>query len=130
MATFRRVLVTIHCANMAGAEEFCGRILGLRESCRFPMTGEPEHVEYSVGGTTPAIGSSAGLRAHGMPAATPGHPFEIGIDTDGVDAAVASLRAAGVRILHEPAVSPAGIVHAHVADPDGTWISLDQKAGR
>lgn len=59
-----------------------------------------------------------------MPAATPGHPFELGPETDDVDATVSELRASGVTVIKEPGMSPAGIRYAYIADPDGTWISL------
>ena len=56
--------------------------------------------------------------------ATSGHPFEVGLETDDVDATVSELRAHGVTIIREPSMSPAGIRYAYIADPDGTWISL------
>ena len=126
MATFLKALVTIYSVDIRRAADFYGRVLGLAETYRFPRDGEPEHVEFHVGGTTIAVSSPAGLRSHGMPPATPGHPFELGIETDNVDAAVDELRAAGVEIIRDPSMSPAGIRYAYIADPDGTWISLYQ----
>ncbi len=126
MPTFLKALVTVYAGNLAKAVDFYGRVLGLEETYRFPGSGDPEHVEFRVGSTTIAVSSAAGLRAHGLPPATPGHPFEIGIKTDDVDAAVEQLRAAGVTILKEPRESEAGNRYAYVADPDGNWISLYQ----
>src|SRR5512136_2264442 len=126
MATFLKALVTIYSVDIRRAADFYGRVLGLAETYRFPRDGEPEHVEFYVGGATIAVSSPAGLRSHGMPPATPGHPFELGIKTDNVDAAVDELRAAGVAIIKDPSVSPAGIRYAYIADPDGNWISLYQ----
>ena len=83
-------------------------------------------MEFRVGNATVAVSSPAGLRSHGMPSATPGHPFEVGLETGDVDATVKELRASGVTIINEPCVSPAGVRYAYIADPDGTWISLYQ----
>ena len=76
MATFLKALVTIYSVDIRRAADFYGRALGLAETYRFPRDGEPEHVEFHVGGTTIAVSSPAGLRSHGMPPATPGHPFD------------------------------------------------------
>ncbi len=126
MATFLKALVTIYSADIRRAADFYGRVLGLPETYRFPGEGEPEHVEFEVGGGTIAVSSPAGLRSHGMPPSTPGHPFELGIKTDNVDAAVDELRAAGVAIIKDPAMSAAGNRYAYIADPDGNWIALYQ----
>lgn len=126
MANYMKALINIHSADIRRAADFYGRVLGLEETYRYPSQGEPEHVEFRVGGATIAVSSGAGLRSHGMPAATPGHPFELGIKTDNVDAAVAELRAAGVTIIKDPSMSPAGNRFAYVADQDGNWISLYQ----
>lgn len=124
MATFVKALVNIFSSDMAQAIGFYGGALGLRETYRFPASGEPEHVEYEVGETTVAVSSAAGLASHGMPPATPGHPFEIGLKTDDVDSLVTELRAKGVTILKEPFSIAAGNRVAYIADPDGTWISV------
>jgi catechol 2,3-dioxygenase-like lactoylglutathione lyase family enzyme len=126
MPTILNALITIYSADVANAIDFYARVLGFEEIYRFPRAGEPEHVEFRVGSATIAVSSPAGLRAHGMPSPTPGHPFEIGLKTDDVDATVKELRAGGVTIIKEPCVSPAGIRYAYIADPDGTWISLYQ----
>ncbi len=128
MAVFLKSLVNIYSADMRRATDFYGRVLGLAETYRFPYEGEPEHVEFDVGGATIAVSSPAGLRSHGMPPATPGHPFELGIKTDNLDAAVSELRASGVAIIKEPSMNPAGVRYAYIADPDGNWISLYQNS--
>lgn len=126
MAAILKVLVNIYSADIQRAADFYGRVLGLAETYRFPSGGEPEHIEYQVDSTTIAVSSPAGLQSHGMPPATSGHPFEIGIKTDNVDTTVAELRAAGVTVLKDPSVSPAGIRYAYITDPDGNWISIYQ----
>ena len=124
MPTILSALTTIFSADIAKAVDFYGRVLGFQETYRYPRDGAPEHVEFRVGNSTIAVSSAAGLRSHEMPSATPGHPFEVGLETDDVDATVRELRAHGVTIIREPSMSPAGIRYAYIADPDGTWISL------
>ena len=126
MPTILSALTTIYSADIARAVDFYGRVLGFEETYRFPCDGEPEHVEFRVGSATIAVSSPAGLRSHGLPSATPGHPFEIGLETGDVDAAVKELRASGVTIIKEPSISSAGNRYAYIADSDGTWISLYQ----
>lgn len=119
-----KALVTVFAKDMARSAAFYGEVLGLRQTYRFPASGMPEHVEFSAGGVTVAVSSDAGLKAHGMPASSPGHPFEIGLKTDNVDGAIAELKAKGVTMLREPFSSAAGNRVAYIADPDGNWISL------
>jgi lactoylglutathione lyase len=126
MVSYLKSLVTIYSSDIQRAVDFYGHILGLTETYRFPRQNEPEHVEFQIGGTTIAVSSPAGLVAHGLPPATPGHPFEIGIKTDDLDGAIRELRAKGAAILKEPTDSPAGNRYAYIADPDGNWISLYQ----
>ena len=123
-------LTTIYSADIAKASDFYGRVLGFQETYRFPRNGEPEHVEFRVGSATIAVSSASGLRSHNMPESTPGHPFEVGLETDDVDAAVSELRAQGVTIIREPSMSSAGIRYAYITDPDGTWISLYRSKGK
>jgi catechol 2,3-dioxygenase-like lactoylglutathione lyase family enzyme len=126
MATFIKSLVTIYAQDILKAADFYGRLLGLEETYRFPSEGIAEHIEYRIGTTTLAISSPAGLQAHGMPPATLGHPFEIGLKTDDVHAIVQHLSTNGVTILKEPSLSAAGNQYAYIADPDGNWISVYQ----
>lgn len=130
MATFIKSLVTMYAQDILRAADFYGRLLGLEETYRFPPEGIAEHIEYRIGTTTIAISSPAGLQAHGMPPATPGHPFEIGLKTDDIHAIVQQLRAQGVTILKEPSLSAAGNQYAYIADPDGNWISIYQTMER
>ena len=130
MPTFTSALVTVYSSDISRAINFYGKILGLTETYRFPYEGEPEHVEFRIGSMTVAVSSPAGLASHGMPPPSAGHPFEIGLKTDDVDALIAELRDLGVTILREPFSSAAGNRTAYIADPDGTWISVYHKLGK
>jgi predicted enzyme related to lactoylglutathione lyase len=124
MTKFIKALVTVYSSDIGRAIDFYGGILGLEETYRFTSLGVPEHVEFRVGSMTVAVSSAAGLASHGLPSATPGHPFEIGLKTDDVDALIAELRVKGVTILKGPFSSPAGNRVAYITDPDGNWISV------
>jgi len=126
---FSKALVTLFCRDIAVAADFYGRLLGFRETYRFPREGTPMHVEFDAAGTTIAVSSDAGLASHGMPASSRGHPFELGFKTGHVDTTIAELRAAGVTILREPFDSEAGNRVAYFADPDGNWISIYHNRG-
>ena len=128
MPTFVKSLVTIYTNDIAKSADFYGRVLGLEESYRFPKEGAVEHIEYSIGSTTLGISSPVGLVSHGMPPATPGHPFEIGLKTNNLHEVVEHLRTESVVILKEPTLSDAGNMYAYFADPDGNWISVYQNA--
>lgn len=119
-----KALVNVYCRDMARAEAFYGGTLGLSETYRFPREGVPEHVEYAVGAATVAISSPNGLASHGMPAPSPGHPFELVFKVEDVDAMVEQLRVAGVTVLRAPFDTAAGNRSAYVADPEGNWIAL------
>jgi lactoylglutathione lyase len=127
MPTFTNALVTVYSLDISRAIHFYGKILGLPETYRFPYEGDPEHVEFRIGSMTVAVSSPAGLESHGMPPPSSGHPFEIGLRTDDVDALISELRDLGVAIIREPFSSPAGNRTAYIADPDGTWISVYHK---
>lgn len=126
MPQFFKALVTVYAQDIERSAHFYGVVLGLPESYRFPATGVAEHIEYAVGATTIAISSPTGLRAHGMPAASAGHPCEIGLKTDDIVQVFVQLREAGVPIIKEPTASAAGNWYGYCADPDGNWISIYQ----
>jgi lactoylglutathione lyase len=130
LPTYLDALATIYSSDIERAATLYGTVLGLSETYRFPKDGKPMHIEYGIGGTTVPVSSPEGLKPHGMPPATAGHPLEIGIKTENLDSALAELRAAGATILKEPSVSDAGNKHAYIADPDGNWISLYEHVGR
>lgn len=123
-------LLTIFARDIARSADFYGKTLGLRETYRFPRSGIPMHVEFDAGDNTVAVSSDAGLASHGMPPSSPGHPFELGLKVDDVDATVASLRVAGVTVLREPFDSEAGNRVAYIADPDGNWVSIYHNLGK
>jgi lactoylglutathione lyase len=129
MARFSRAVVTIYTTDIEKAVDFYGRILGLEETFRHGSGDVPGHVEFHVGLTTLALSARSGLAVHGLPAASPGHPFEIGLKTDDVGALIADLRDQGITALKEPFFTNAGNRVAYIADPDGNWIAVYDEHG-
>jgi hypothetical protein len=95
-------VVTVYAVDIGTAVNFCGQILDLEETCRVALQGDPEHIEFRIGFTTLALSSLPGLAVYGLPAASPGHPFELGLQTDDVDGLIAELRDKGVTVLKAP----------------------------
>ena len=73
-----------------------------------------------------AVISPAAIREVGLAAPSPGHPLEVVVWCDDVDAAVTRLRSAGVRVPVEPYDHVADHRRAYVADPDDNWLALVQ----
>jgi lactoylglutathione lyase len=80
-------------------------------------------VELRLGGGLIAISTLDAIAAYGLPA-TRGEPFELALGADDTDAAVGTLRAAGVPVLVEPMVAPNGQRVAYLADPDGNRVRV------
>jgi lactoylglutathione lyase len=120
---FRDCLTSLYCADLDASLRFYRDLLGFTETFRYPRDGEPLHVELRLGGTVIAVSTLAAIADYGLPASR-GEPFELAIGTEDADAAVGTLRAAGVPVIKEPLVAPNGQRVAYVADPDGNRVRL------
>jgi catechol 2,3-dioxygenase-like lactoylglutathione lyase family enzyme len=120
---FRDCLTTLYCADLDAALRFYRDRLGFTETFRYPRDGAPLHVELRLGGAVIALSTLDAIAAYGLPA-TRGEPFELALGADDTDAAVATLRADGVRVLTEPMIAPNGQRVAYVADPDGNRVRI------
>jgi catechol 2,3-dioxygenase-like lactoylglutathione lyase family enzyme len=120
---FRDCLTTLYCADLDASLTFYRDRLGFAETFRYPRDGAPLHVELRLGGAVVALSTLDAIEAYGLPARR-GEPFELALGTDDTDEAVATVRAAGVRVLVEPMVAPNGQRVAYLADPDGNRIRV------
>jgi lactoylglutathione lyase len=93
-------------------------LLGATVSYRFPAEGDPAYVGLHLGP------SHLGIGADPDAAADPGQRFTLWAYADDCDAAVATLRAAGVAVLTDPADQPWGERMATVTDPDGNKVII------
>jgi lactoylglutathione lyase len=108
--------------DMRRALTFYVDALGGRIGYRYPQTGEPVYVTVRLGSSS--VGIAADASGDGPSAA-----FELCAYTRDVDAAVARLRTAQVRVVDEPSDQPWGERMARVLDPDGNRVSLFGEEG-
>lgn len=102
-------------------------VVGMNESFRFPDDGEPAFVTLSWGGGSLGLGTydvTPGLEARDLRVPEAGRGFELCIYVPDVDATVARLQAAGIRILVPPVNQPWGERLAYVLDPEGNTVML------
>jgi predicted enzyme related to lactoylglutathione lyase len=118
------VMPNLYAADVEASAAFYRDLLGGTETFRTPADGPGLHVELRLGGTVIAITNRDEGAPQGLPAPTAGHPLELVVWCDSADAAVTSLRAAGVQVLVEPYAHVAGRLRAYVADPDGNHLAL------
>jgi lactoylglutathione lyase len=97
--------------------EFYQRLLGFTETYRFPTEGAPQYVGLTLAGSYElGLGEDAAIPTGA------GQRFDLCVYAEDCDAAVAHLRAHGVKITSEPADMPWGERAARVEDPDGNRL--------
>jgi lactoylglutathione lyase len=109
--------------DLSRALGFYRDALGGEITYRFPPDGEPQYVSLRYGASSLGI---AVQPPDESPAGT--GPFTLWAYVDDCDAAVARLRAAGVRVLDEPGDQPWGERMVAVADPDGNRVLVAGRA--
>ena len=123
---FTSSMPNLYSADVASAANFYRDLLGFTQTYQFPAEGSPRHVELRLGNSMLALTSHSAIREAGLAAPSPGHPHELVVWCDDIDAAITGLRSAGVRILVEPYDHVAAHRRAYVADPDDNWLALVQ----
>lgn len=121
---FTESMLNLYSQDLPRAVGFYRDQIGFQQTFRFPAEGDPRHVELRLGASRLALSDRAALAETGLPAPTPGHPHELVVWCDDVDAAVARLRGAGSPVVREPYDHVAGHRRAYVSDPDGNWVAL------
>ena len=104
---FRDCLTNLYCADLDASLRFYRDLLGFTETFRYPREGAPLHVELQLGGTVVAVSTLDATAGYGLPA-TRGEPFELAIGAADTDAAVKTMRAAGVPVLAGRWTRPTG----------------------
>lgn len=122
---FRDPQLNLYVADVEASAEFYTGHFGFTETFRTPRQGAPVHVELQLGGFTLGLASVDAVRTvHGVEAGT-APSAEVALWTDDVDAAHATLTAAGVLTLSPPHdFLDGGLRAAWIADPDGHAIQL------
>jgi lactoylglutathione lyase len=119
----RKAFPVLYVADVRRSVEFY-MLLGYEPTYQFPLEGDPHYVGLERGD------SSLGLSDANWPEAQLGITvgtaprFELFVYVDDVEAEVEIFRAAGHRVLQEPATMPWGERQAYLADPEGNPVAL------
>jgi lactoylglutathione lyase len=124
---FLSLMPNLYVSDVERAAAFYRDLLGGTETFRVPAAGPALHVEVRVGTVMIALSAATEVAEQGLPAPTPGHPFELVVWCDSAAAAIEDLRAAGVPILAEPYSHVSGTLRGYVTDPEGNWIAVVSK---
>ena len=108
--------------DMARARKFYESVLGLKPTVVFGEPGALQWAEYDIGAGTLALGCGApdwNPRADGC---------SVGLEVENLDAAIAHLRANGVKFKTEPMSTP--VCHlAHIYDTEGNLVCIHKRKG-
>ena len=118
---FREPFPILQVADMRRSIGFYRDLLGFELVYSYPPDEEPAFVSLEIDG------GKLGLGVTDQPVES--SSTAIWLSADDVDAAVAELREAGVRVVAEPADQPWGERVASVADPDGYVVHLGAPSG-
>ncbi|MEN9574596.1 MAG: hypothetical protein RL514_2451 [Verrucomicrobiota bacterium] len=102
------------------ARAFYEGVLGLKSTMLTGETGGLQWAEYDIGATTLSIGSSPGMFKPSPDGCT------VALEVEDFDAAIADLKAAGVKFRMEPFPTP--VCHmAMIFDPDGNTLCIHKR---
>jgi lactoylglutathione lyase len=119
---FRDAFPILNTPDVSRAVAFYRERFGFEERYRFPEDGAPEFVVVVLGPF------SLGLTA--VEEVEPAGRVALWLYCEDVDAEIASLRDAGVKITREPEDQDWGERMAAVSDPDGNEIFIGQRAAQ
>ena len=106
--------------DMARARKFYESVLGLKPTMAFGEPGGMQWTEYDIASGTLSLGSGAPdwqPRADGC---------SVGLEVKDFDAAIAHLKAKGVKFKMEPFPTPVCRM-AMISDPDGNTICIHKR---
>ena len=106
--------------DMARAREFYEGVLGLKPTMAFGEPGGMQWTEYDIANATLSLGAGAPdwqPRADGC---------SVGLEVKDFDAAIAHLKAKGVKFKMEPFPTPVCRM-AMISDPDGNTICIHKR---
>ena len=119
----RKAFPVLYVTDVRRSVEFYA-LLGYRSTYQFPLKGEPHYVGLERGDSSLGIADANWPEAQlGVTVGTAPR-FELFVYVDDVEAEVETLRAAGYKVMQEPANMPWGERQAYVADPDNNPVAL------
>ncbi|WP_221583297.1 glyoxalase/bleomycin resistance/extradiol dioxygenase family protein [Microbacterium sp. G2-8] len=118
------VQINLWCADVERCAGFF-RALGLEETFRYPLDGDPHQIEVDAAGVRIGFSSaSVGEELFGIETRT-GPDSEIVLWCDDAGLLFDTAVAAGAQVLQEPADSPDGrLLYAWVTDPEGHRVKF------
>ena len=120
---FTEAFPILSTSDVGRALGFYRDLLGATVTYQFPADGDPGYVALRLGD------SHLGVTRQEEPGELANDRITMWVYADSCDAAIATLAAAGVTVLQEPADQPWGERMAMVADPDGNRVIVGQRAG-
>lgn len=115
---FQELFPIVATSDMERALAFYRDAMGAVPNYQFPADGEPQFVALALGPST------VGLARSDKPVTAANDRISLWVYVSDCDVAVERLRAAGARIVAEPAEQPWGERIAIVADPDGNHVII------
>ncbi len=118
---FRGSFPILQASDLELSLGFYRDLLGFNVTYAFPSEDEPQFASLAI------AGGKLGLGATDQPVESAS--TSLWLYADDVDAAIADLRDAGVRVVAEPADQPWRERVASVADPDGYLVHIGAPSG-
>ena len=106
--------------DFARARAFYEGVLGLKQTMLHGEPGGMQWAEYDIGATTLSIGSAPGMFKPSPDGCM------VALEVEDFDAAIADLKAAGVKFRMEPFPTP-GCRMAIIFDPDGNTLCIHKR---
>lgn len=123
MADRRELFPILACRDLARTRDFYAAVLGGREQYRFPADGEPVYLTLQIGESTLGLADGTGENAYGAsPFPASGHPIDLCVYVDDLDAALAAAAQHGGALVVAAADMPWGERVGWMRDPEGLHI--------
>jgi len=125
--TRRELFPILACRDLAGTTAFYAAVLGGVEAYRFPETGEVVYRTLRIGLSTIGLADGSGVTAYGEPAfPVSGHPVDLCVYVDDLDAVLAAAPRHGGALVAEAAEMPWGERVGWIRDPEGVHVLVIQ----
>lgn len=123
----RELFPILACRDLGRAQRFYAAVLGAVERYRFPAEGDPVYLTLGIGDATLALADATGPTAYGATAfPTTGHPVDLCVYVDDLDAVLAVAEPHGGVLVTEAADMPWGERVGWIRDPEGIHILVIQ----
>jgi lactoylglutathione lyase len=119
----RELFPILACRDLAGTTTFYERVLGGTLAYRFPEEGDAVYLTLQIGDSTLGLADGNGGTAYGEPAfPTSGHPVDLCVYVDDLDAVLAAAPEHGGATVAPAADMPWGERVGWIRDPEGVHI--------